>query len=618
MSEIFYGKTQKHTKSGKTMLSGKLTVNILLALCLGFTSSCATSTSTSHSPVKTIHAASSEKKIAKLDLVDRSQAYTQYLLGLLAEKRGQYKEAVKHYKKAVTYDENLIQSFDRCSTLLLRMGKVEQAASMAKRALKIDPDFIPSLYMLGSISSGNNSPGDAIEYFHRVTKLDPTIKDAWLSLSIAYLKNTQYDEAFNTLEKFKMRFPGDALGLYFTGRALAGLKRIDEAEAAFKELIEQFPRFLKGYEALAYIYRYQKKFDKAAIVYKRYLAIHPGSEEVQKELADIQLRKKSYDKAGEAYDKLISQGAGDINLYFRLGITHWRQAEILGSVEDYKIALDNFQLVRIKDPGNQRVAYYIATIFERLNLTEEAIESWKRLDTGGDDTRDIYLKIAELYEKAGDDKMSLEYAVKASRLSKDDPELYYFAGILQNKLNRGKDAEKSFLKAISLKKDEGKYYFYLGVTYEKMKQFDKSIEAMKSAIDLNPGHANALNYLGYIYAIQGINLDEAEKNLIEALRIDPTNGYFIDSLGWIYYKQKKYKEALNLLEKAIRNIPPDPTVLEHLGDIYIALNDLKSALKAYELSLKSEPEDGRDLEREPVIKKLAEVKEKLMNISGEK
>ncbi len=600
------------------MLSGKVAVNILLALCFGLTTSCATSVSTSSKPVKTSHATSPGKNVEPLDLVDRSQAYNQYLLGLLAEKRGQYKEAVKHYKKAVSYDENLIQSFDRCSTLLLRMGKVEQASNMAKRALKIDPDFIPSLYMLGSISSGDSRPGDAIEYFNRVIELKPAIKDAWLSLSIAYLKNTQYDEAFNTLKRFRMRFPGDVLGLYFTGRALAGLKRIDEAEATFKELIGKFPRFLKGYESLAYIYRYQKKFDKAAKVYKQYLAIHPGSEEIQKELADIQLRTESYDDAGKVYNKLISQRAGDINLYFRLGITHWRQAEILGSAEDYKIALDNFQLVRIKDPNNQRVSYYIATIFERLGLTEEAIESWKRLDTGGDDTRDIYLKIAELYEKAGNDVMSLDYAIKASRLSKDDPELYYFVGILQNKLDKGKEAEKAFLKAISLKKDEGKYYLYLGVTYEKMKMFDKSIESMKVAIDLNPNHANALNYLGYIYAIQGVNLDEAEKSLKEALRINPINGYFIDSLGWIYYKQKRYKDALEQLKKAIRNIPPDPTVLEHLGDIYIALNDLKSALKAYELSLESEPEDGREMEREPVIKKLAEVKEKLMNQTGEK
>jgi len=142
-------------------------------------------------------------------------------------------------------------------------------------------------------------------------------------------------------------------------------------------------------------------------------------------------------------------------------------------------------------------------------------------------------------------------------------------------------------------------YFRLGVVYDKMERKDDSIAAMKQVIVLAPEHANALNYLGYTYADLGINLEEAEKLVQKALALKPDDGYITDSLGWVYYKQGRYQEALAVLLKAAELVADDPIVLEHVGDAYQKLGEKGKALEYYRKSLSI-----REKDREAIIEKI--------------
>ena len=73
---------------------------------------------------------------------------------------------------------------------------------------------------------------------------------------------------------------------------------------------------------------------------------------------------------------------------------------------------------------------------------------------------------------------------------------------------------------------------------------------MKEVIALTPDDPQALNYFGYTYAEMGINLDEALQYLKKAVSLRPDDGFFRDSLGWIYFKMKRYDDAILNLERA--------------------------------------------------------------------
>ena len=126
-----------------------------------------------------------------------------------------------------------------------------------------------------------------------------------------------------------------------------------------------------------------------------------------------------------------------------------------------------------------------------------------------------------------------------------------------------------------------------------MSVLENEIEVMKSLIKKNPKHSGGLNFLGYLYADKGEHLEEAEILIKRALKIKENDGYYMDSLGWVYFKQKKFQKALKLIEKANALAPGEGVILEHLGDVHMALGDEKKAVKYYSEAVKAklEPRD---------------------------
>jgi tetratricopeptide (TPR) repeat protein len=94
-----------------------------------------------------------------------------------------------------------------------------------------------------------------------------------------------------------------------------------------------------------------------------------------------------------------------------------------------------------------------------------------------------------------------------------------------------------------------------------------------------------LNYYGYMLADRGVRLSEATDMIQKAVKLDPNNGAYLDSLGWAYYKQNKLAEAEEFLRKASERQSHDPTILGHLGDVYMKLGQSERAATYWERAL---------------------------------
>ncbi|MEI6150352.1 MAG: tetratricopeptide repeat protein, partial [bacterium] len=112
---------------------------------------------------------------------------------------------------------------------------------------------------------------------------------------------------------------------------------------------------------------------------------------------------------------------------------------------------------------------------------------------------------------------------------------------------------------------------------------------LERCIALDPEFAQALNYLAYMWAVKKVDLDKAQDYVERALAIEPDEGAFLDTLGWVYYQKGAYKEALTYLEKAVARMPDDSTVTEHVGDVWAALENPRQARRFWKLSLKQDP-----------------------------
>jgi tetratricopeptide (TPR) repeat protein len=222
-----------------------------------------------------------------------------------------------------------------------------------------------------------------------------------------------------------------------------------------------------------------------------------------------------------------------------------------------------------------------------------------------------------------------------------DGDGWYFVrlkGEVQREAGQLKEAAKSFEETLDrlkkmkdLEEERRDRYaravrYALSGVYVDLKQIDKAAEQLKTLMKNDPDNPTFLNDLGFIWADHDMNLDESEKLIRRAIEEDrkqrkktedlvpeedKDNPAYLDSLGWVLYKKKDYKDAKKYLEEAIKSKEGQHIeILDHLADVHMALGEKDAAVKVWQDALKMENLSKRDQERRKAVEqKLKKVQE---------
>ena len=93
-------------------------------------------------------------------------------------------------------------------------------------------------------------------------------------------------------------------------------------------------------------------------------------------------------------------------------------------------------------------------------------------------------------------------------------------------------------------------YFILGYTADEKEDFLLAEQNYREAIALNPNYADVYFNLGNLLAKDESRLKEAEESYRKAIELNPTAANAYSNLGFLYYKQRKFDEAINAFENA--------------------------------------------------------------------
>jgi predicted Zn-dependent protease len=229
----------------------------------------------------------------------------------------------------------------------------------------------------------------------------------------------------------------------------------------------------------------------------------------------------------------------------------------------------------------------IDTYRENRDLDRAIAEAKKLLDASPSDPS-LTVTLAMLYAEKADTETATKLLSGLLRGNDSDQEIYLNIAQAQERGKKYDDAEKSASKAEELSLDaEGKQsaWFLQGAIYERQKKFDQAETEFRKVLGVNPNSASVLNYYGYMLADRGVRLAEATSMIQKAVAQDPSNGAYLDSLGWAYYKQNKLTEAEEALRKAADRESHDPTILGHLGDVYAKMGQQDRAAQYWERAL---------------------------------
>ncbi len=141
--------------------------------------------------------------------------------------------------------------------------------------------------------------------------------------------------------------------------------------------------------------------------------------------------------------------------------------------------------------------------------------------------------------------------------------------------------------------------------HEEAGRVAEAEKTLRELIAKDPLDSAALNFLGYMMADRGDRVPEAIELVQRALRLEPGNPSYLDSLGWAYLKQGNLAEADKSLTDAASQLPRNSVVQDHLGELRFRQDRFADAVAAWERALAG---DGESIDRAAVEKKLREAR----------
>lgn len=195
----------------------------------------------------------------------------------------------------------------------------------------------------------------------------------------------------------------------------------------------------------------------------------------------------------------------------------------------------------------------------RAERIKTALPYLKKAHELAPDYLDALQGLAQVYVATRDTQRAFETLNRISALSSGDAAVNLEVGWMYRSLGHPQEALKAFEEALKANPDLYQAHAELGVLYYESRDYDRAVQAYKTALRLNPYDARTLNNLAWMYAEQGIRLDEALSLSLLSLKLDPDQPAYIDTLAEIYYRLGDRERAVALIRRAI-SIAPE---LEH-------------------------------------------------------
>lgn len=129
------------------------------------------------------------------------------------------------------------------------------------------------------------------------------------------LKQGQYPQALDQVDKHLSDKPKDPQGRFLRGVILTEMGRTNEAISVFTRLTEEFPDLPEPYNNLAVIYAQQKQFEKAKLALEKAIRTHPSYATAHENLGDVYARL-----ASQAYDKALQLDSSNTGAQTKLAV----------------------------------------------------------------------------------------------------------------------------------------------------------------------------------------------------------------------------------------------------------------------------------------------------------
>ncbi len=528
---------------------------------------------------------------------DTDCSYFYFVWGNTAEANGSLDEAEESYEKALVCDPAADVIMRRLASLLVRMGKQQEAVVWMEKVLARHPADHESRFWLAQIYTMMNRYDEAVATYQAILADDSADQDALLFLGALYARNRDYVRAREMLEQLVHLDDQSFGGHKYLARLYREMRFFDKAAVAYKQALElgwSVPLALEAGEVL----EQQRRVEESIALYRQVLDEDATNDQARQRLVNLFLHTDRVEEALAELAELRRSSAEPGKVDFTIG----RVLLDSGRVDE---AIASFNNILAADPGQDGARYMLALARLKQGERGKAKEQLLKIPAESKMHEEVTVLLVRIMldekDYAGMEKV-LKARLEAPATRK--PRFYALLASVYGQQKKNVEAEEMFREGLVVAPGDVNLLFEYGIFLDSIGQHEAAFAKMDEVLKVEPDNASALNFMGYTWADQGVNLDKALEYIQRAVTLRPEDGYIRDSLGWVFFKMGNVDRARQELEAALTLAPEDPTLNEHLGDALRALGEVEKARGQYERALTLLNEEEA---KEKVRKKIKEL-----------
>lgn len=419
----------------------------------------------------------------------------------------------------------------------------------------------------------SGSKDEADDRFIKLNDKFKTDQEIAFNAANSYLRRKEPKNAIKVIQTLLNNSPKKPNNFIFYFMLAQIHIQLDEKIEALKNVqksLEMHPRFDKAWLLFGLLQEQSGQLKDAIKGYANFLEVSPSANrEVEQHLLQLIFKQK-----------MVEQHT---NKALVLNKHCFEKALSLFEQKNYKKALDQIDICLAEKPLDDETKLLKIQVLSSMNQLEKAAQTLKEWMLT-DPNNALWYKTLHVMTQSN---LGHESAIKILHsVEKQHPDnllTSLYLADLYGRTHHTDSANAYLKKALNLTTDnnlKSKILFQLAMHHYASNNFKAFKEIITQTNTLGLTFAPLLNIIAYYYVTQENKSEEAQQLINNVLQHDKNNPHFLDTQAYIYFKQKKYDLALNLLEKIAQKAPSDYTILVHLAQVRYESGAKDQALQA--------------------------------------
>ena len=498
--------------------------------------------------------------------------------GVRLKMRGQLDESIALFEQCTQLRPTDDAPYYALSELYLIKNDQAKSSEFIQKAAKIDPKNIWYVQELAYMYFEQGNYSESIKQFQRLVEYESRNVEWWYAYAECLAKAGKYSEAIKALEKTEDQVGKHPELTLQKFQLYVQMKQVDKGIAEIVKARKEFPDDPQLLATLVDFYFQTGQEEKAIDFLEQLVVISPENGRAHLALADIYRQQGKLAEAFSELKKAFTSQDVDIDTKMKILIGILESgAKIDPSVKEL------VDLMVIQHPNEAKAHAIRGDYMLRLENTEEAIVSYKKALEFDKNQYPIWNQVLIMEYQNGEYETLYQDSRSCLEYFPTVPTVFVLNGISAVQTKRYTEAVDVLLTGKELiVKDNAmlsEVHGQLGEAYFGLQQLDEAQTNYEKALQLDPTSSLVKNNYSYRLALANVNLPRALGLIDEVLKGENQSAHYIDTKGFILFRQGKFNEAANLFDQAYQLSPKDKVIVEHNGDAAFKLGNKTKALE---------------------------------------